>query len=224
MRKNPRLLQFYKLYKPLILATFFATGVLMYRLFHTQSMVFTFLSWNLFLAALPFVFSFRLKAHRPAVLNGAKLALCLLFLPNAPYIVTDLFHLKAGFTNLLWLDTLLIGSFAWTGLLFYFYSLQNIERFLKLYLKPFGVRLFSLGICFLSGFGIYLGRYLRFNSWDILSSPLSLFYEMAQIVLNPSQHKLAWAVTFFYGLFLLIIYSGFKPQGKRQFAVSNVEA
>jgi uncharacterized membrane protein len=207
---------FYRHYSPLVWAVLFCIALLSGRVAVTQTKVYLFLAFNLFLAFLPFVFSYRLRADRPSLLNLAKALLCILFLPNAPYIFTDLFHLREGHESLLWLDTLLIGSFAWAGLLFYFYSLQNLERFMRPIFSNGFIQVVLGFISFLSGFGIYIGRYLRFNSWDILSNPFSLFYEMLQIFVQPVENKLAWAITLSYGLFLVVVYQGFRLKKLQQ--------
>lgn len=193
-------------YRPLWFSVLFSVVLITGRVIYTGELTLVFLIWNLFLAFLPFVFSRRLRLHRPGSLNLGKLLLCLLFLPNAPYILTDLFHLKGRGYDLLWFDTLLIANFAWTGLLFYFYSLRHLQKFMQpLFGKNFiaGV---LIALSMLNGFGIYIGRYLRFNSWDILTQPFSLVHEIAALFLQPWVHPQAWGMTVLYGIFLYLGY------------------
>ncbi len=202
---------FLKTYQTLLASLVFCGFLLTCRVLFMRELNFVFLAWNLFLALLPFVFSLRLKQQRPAGLNVLKGALCLLFLPNAPYIITDLFHITHAGAGLLWFDTLLIASFAWAGMLCYYHTLAHIERFMN---SLWEARLVWVAISllnFISAFGIYLGRYLRFNSWDIASQPFHLFYRITHILVHPAQHLEAWGVTFFYGLFLFMGYRTIKP-------------
>lgn len=198
-------------YKPLLPSFGFAVLLLTFRLSVTGSISFVFLMWNLFLAFLPLLFSHRLRLSRPGLRNLIKLSLCVLFLPNAPYIITDLFHLRHSISNWLWFDTLLIASFAWCGLLCYFYTLKNIEHFLnEIFSRTFVLIALSI-LHFLCAFGMYIGRYMRFNSWDIVSNPLYLASEISHILFHPMQHQRAWGMTLLYGLFLWVVYKQKKP-------------
>ncbi len=97
----------------------------MVRIKITGSYFFLFLVWNLFLALIPFAISTYLVS-KPEI-SKVRLFLWatvwLLFLPNAPYIVTDLVHLKLHNPFWGWFDVLLLVSFAINGLLLYFLSL-----------------------------------------------------------------------------------------------------
>jgi uncharacterized membrane protein len=68
----------------------------------------------------------------------------------------------------------------------------------------------------LSSFGIYLGRYLRFNSWDVLANPLTLFYDILHRLINPLSHPRTWGVTVVFGVFLLIGYGTVRLLGRTQ--------
>jgi uncharacterized membrane protein len=190
------------------------------RVFYSASPTFLFLNWNLFLAFIPWALSSmlivypQLQQKKLAVL--ALLATWLLFFPNAPYILTDLFHLKLALGMPIWFDLLLILCFAWVGLLFGFMSLWDIEKILKTYLVAsrlkgllqyrFVIPLFSSVLLFIGSFGIYLGRYLRWNSWDILAEPFALIYDIGDRFINPFEHPRTWGVTLFMGLFLNVVY------------------
>lgn len=202
----------YKAHQYLVLSVVFSGVLLFARVLYTGKITFVFLVWNLLLAVLPLVFSYRLSLDRPTRLNFLKAMLCLLFLPNAPYILTDLFHIKGGLTVMLWFDTLLIASFAWCGMLCFFYSLRNIENFLNAIFSKRFIQAVILMLCFSSGFGIYIGRFLRFNSWDIVQQPFYLISSLLEIVLHPTIHPRAWGFTLLYGLFLYITYQPFKSK------------
>jgi len=130
----------------------------------------------------------------------------ILFFPNAPYILTDLFHLRVNTKVPIWYDLVLILSFAWTGLLYGLISLFDIERILGVFIHKKIVTIISVFLLFVSGFGIYIGRFLRWNSWDILQAPGALLNDVADRFLNPASHPRTWAVTILMGVFLNMIY------------------
>ena len=115
-----------------------------------------------------------------------------------------------------WFDLTLILSFAWTGLLFGFLSLWDIESVLRKYLKNGWVTAISVFLLFLGSFGIYIGRYLRWNSWDIMTSPFQLMYDIGDRLVNPFSHPRTWGMTLFMGLFLNILYFSFKMSRERK--------
>jgi uncharacterized membrane protein len=190
------------------------------RVFASATPTFLFLNWNLFLAFIPWALSSlliiypKLQEKKLAVIT--LLGTWLLFFPNAPYILTDLFHLKHVVSMPMWFDLLLILSFAWVGLLFGFMSLWDIEKILKQYLIKsrlkgllryrFSVPIFSSVLLFIGSFGIYLGRYLRWNSWDIIAEPFALIYDIGDRFVNPFEHPRTWGVTLLMGLFLNLVY------------------
>ena len=134
----------------------------------------------------------------------------LLFLPNAPYIITDLLHLRVSDTRLLWLDVLVINAFALNGLILFYYSLLEMKTILSHYLNDKKLRLTIATIPFITGFGVYLGRFLRYNSWEILSSPKFLFVDILNIAVQPFENKEAWLFTLLFGTFLSIGFWMFK--------------
>lgn len=190
------------------------------RVLFSATPTFLFLNWNLFLAFVPWALSSLLivypKLQQKKVAVAGLLGTWLLFFPNAPYILTDLFHLKYVNSMPMWFDLLLILSFAWVGLLFGYMSLWDMEKILKRYLqtsrlkKVFNHRLvipvFSSVLLFVGSFGIYLGRFLRWNSWDIIADPFALIYDIGDRFVNPFDHPRTWGVTLFMGVFLNVVY------------------
>jgi uncharacterized membrane protein len=141
-----------------------------------------FLIWNLILAWAPFVAARRfdqLQTQRAGawVLAGV-FGLWLLFLPNAPYIVTDFLHLKHKPPVPLWFDLVLLFSFAGTGLLLGLLSLHNMQQALTARLSARWAQWLIGGAIALSGFGIWLGRFQRWNSWDIFTRPDALLADL----------------------------------------------
>lgn len=189
--------------------------LLMVRLKLTHSYFFLFLVWNLFLAAIPFLITFRLLSRKrvPKYRLLIWLGLWLLFLPNAPYIITDFIHLQHLKSEIFWLDAVLIGVYALSGLLFYFISVRDMEELLQQHFQPKKVKYLLWMLPFLVGFGIYLGRFLRWNSWDIMQRPQNLIQDIWEILAFPMQHKDAWLVTLLFGFGLAIGYQMFKRIG-----------
>ncbi len=195
-------------------------GLSIFRFVYSNTNVFLFLNWNLFLAFIPWALT-GLTVIKPKLLDTKFsifiiLAAWLLFFPNAPYILTDLFHLRLQTSMPIWFDLVLILSFAWTGLLFGFLSLWDIEQILNKYLKKTYVFIISIILLFLGSFGIYIGRYLRWNSWDIISEPFRLMYDIGDRIINPFEHPRTWGMTIFMGLFLNILYWSFRLIRKRK--------
>jgi uncharacterized membrane protein len=124
--------------------------------------------------------------------------------------LTDLFHLRLHLSMPVWFDLVLILSFAWTGLLFGFFSLWDIEQLLSKSIKQTYVTIISVVLLFLGSFGIYIGRYLRWNSWDIISEPFKLMYDISDRVINPFAHPQTWGMTVLMWIFLLILYESFR--------------
>ncbi len=188
------------------------------RIYITGDITFLFLVWNLFLAFIPFAItqwlSFNSRVTESKVKLAAILFLWLLFIPNSFYILTDLFHLDNFDTAPKWFDLLLIFSFAWNGIVLGIVSIRSIEMILE---KITG-RGFSLFIVFtvmwLNAFGIYIGRYLRFNSWDVIAQPFSLFKEMFEVLFHPLENKMGWGMIAVYAVFMTVLYITIKKLGE----------
>lgn len=201
--------------------------MLFIRLQWSGSLFYIFLGWNLFLAWIPFLCSILLiearSNNRSKYIQAFLFLVWLIFFPNSPYIITDLFHLKQKFGIPLWFDLILILTFAWNGLLLGFASLFEIQRFLKKYFSSNIVHSFVAALMVLCSFGIYLGRYPRWNSWDIVSNPLNLFTDIFDMLIHPLNNTRMVGVTFFFSLFLIGSYwtlnaliQNFKPEQNEQ--------
>ncbi|MEQ1745066.1 MAG: DUF1361 domain-containing protein [Saprospiraceae bacterium] len=189
-------------------------GLSIFRYFYSETGYFLFLIWNLFLAFLPWAFT-SIAVLRPGIQKNKLtvfllLGAWLLFFPNAPYILTDLFHLRLKSAMPIWFDLLLILSFAWTGLLYGFLSLWDIEKIAGRFLGKTWITVASVGLLFLAGFGVYIGRYLRWNSWDIISDPHDLMYDVGDRIINPTAHPTTWGMTILMGVFLNMLYWSFR--------------
>ncbi|MCB0650657.1 MAG: DUF1361 domain-containing protein [Saprospiraceae bacterium] len=175
---------------------------------------FMFLAWNLFLAWIPFLIAYHLERIRNAfqvkMVIWAFLLVWLLFLPNAPYLVTDLVHLKYRPPLPLWYDMILLFSFAWTGLLLGFFSLVFAGEFWAKYIHPRTDGLFVFCSLLLCSFGIYIGRFQRWNSWDILTDPANLIRDIFDIFLNPVHNLRVLGITAIFFCLLSLGYLLFK--------------
>ena len=110
----------------------------------------------------------------------------------------------------MWFDLVLILSFAWTGLLFGISSLMDIEQVLQNYMSKSKTMIATIVFLFVSGYGIYVGRYLRWNSWDLIVSPFAVPHDILSSIVHPEYHMRAWGTTLFVGLLLNLIYFSFK--------------
>ena len=166
-----------------------AVGLLTIRADRVGRPAFLFLTWNLFLAWIPFVLSLGVAAlhhrGRPRPLLWVLGAGWLLFLPNAPYILTDFIHLGRVGGAPLWFDAALIGTFAATGLALGLASLLVVHHVVE---ARFG-RVFgwvvAVSSLVLSAVGVYLGRFIRFNSWDVVTDPHGLVGVVLQRLGDP---------------------------------------
>ena len=177
------------------------------------------LVWNLFLAWIPCVLAlavydgFRRGAARLPLLAGG--VLWLLFFPNAPYIVTDLKHLRTWEGAPIWFDVVLVSAAAWAGLALGFISLYLMQTVVRKLVGAVNAWLFVLLVLALSSFGIYLGRFQRWNSWDVFTQPGRLAGNVWAQVAQPHEHPKTVAVTILFTAFLgatyLVFYSFAHP-------------
>ncbi len=185
-------------------------SLLFFRILITQNLGFIFLPWNLFLAWVPlfyirWVWQKELSATIPFWLLLIHLCVWLLFFPNAPYIITDLLHLRATSEDMIWFDALMIFTFAVSGFLTGLYSIRIVHRLLTHRWNEQIAWLAITGSMFLSGFGVFLGRYGRWNSWDIITQPMSL----ARGILHSMRDPFAIKHTFTFSFVLMLLYFAF---------------
>lgn len=186
--------------------------LLMIRLKLTHSFFYLFLVWNLLLAAIPFAITTYLKNRKSTGKLLLSFGFCfwLLFLPNAPYIVSDLIHLRLSHPSIIWFDVIMIGTFAISGLLLFYYSLLDMKLILTKYLQSKTVNTIISLILILTSFGVYLGRILRYNSWEIISNPLYLINDIFKIISQPHQHLTAWWFTISFSISLYAMKFAFE--------------
>lgn len=183
------------------------------RMVYSESGHYSFLVWNLALAWVPFVFAglaWRMARGRRTILSAFVVAAALvwlLFFPNAPYILTDFLHLGSmGDMVPGWYDVLMLFWFAWTGLMLGVVSLYLMQDVVMRAAGGAVGWLFVVVAAALGSFGIYLGRFLRWNSWDLLRRPRPLAAELYGTVTDPAAQPQLLLFTLLFALFFLFVY------------------
>jgi len=130
----------------------------------------------------------------------------LIFFPNAPYLMTDLMHLRVTGNRLFWVDLTALQAFAWTGLALGFVSLDLVQRLVARRVGRVMSWLFAGAVLAASAFGIYLGRFRRWNSWDLLRAPRALLRDAAGTLLHPFPNRPVIAHCVVLSAFLFTAY------------------
>ncbi len=194
----------------LTLASLVCVALVAARVAYSDSRRYASLIWNLALAWIPFVLAYAayMLSWRKQLIYAVIPAfafLWLIFFPNAPYILTDLQHLNQNITNVpLWYDVILLIWFSWTGMLLGVVSLNLMQEIIRRQLGRgigWGFVLFVAG---LSGVGLYVGRFIRLNSWDLLQNPGTLASNVFDWLSDPSLRSLGFISL--YTLFFMFVY------------------
>ena len=193
----------------LLVSCLFSISLSFIRVLYTKELLFLSLIWNLFLAFVPLAVTTLLVEKSSWKGNNVRFSLVfviwLFFIPNSFYIITDLFHLEQRMNVPLWYDLALIFSFAWNGLLLGILSVRQMEKIVQSkWSLPEHV--FVYPVMFLNAFGIYLGRYLRYNSWDIVSNPLDLADDVVNLFFHPLRNRFEWSMIFCFSIFMTLFY------------------
>jgi uncharacterized membrane protein len=199
---------------PMLALTFasaFSTVLVIARVAATGNFLYAVLVWNLFLAWLPLVFallaceSYR-NNPRPNWRVAGLATAWLLFFPNAPYIFTDLIHLHTRAYGQFWVDLVTVLTCALTGLVIGFLSLYQMQSIVSRMFGRAASWVFIAVATGLGGFGIYLGRFWRFNSWDVLAKPAELYHGLGQVTTNSLLNPRAVAFPVLFAAFLFSTY------------------
>lgn len=186
---------------------FFCIALVILRIVMTEQLSYVFLTWNLFLAFIPYLIIKKFKHKQSKPLQLIIIGATILFLPNAPYILTDLFHLRERIAAPMWFDLILILSFAFLGMVFF---VSCVSKLLLIINEMFGSGLITSSFKFFimasSAYGIYLGRYLRFNSWDLITDPFNLARQMVFSVFSQNCYKETLSVTITFTIFLYLVF------------------
>jgi len=180
------------------------------RIAYSDSRRYSSLVWNLFLAWIPF-----LLAYLAYVLSWSRTLLLLvipafaflwlIFFPNAPYILTDLQHLGDGAGRVpVWYDVILLVWFSWTGMLLGIVSLNLMQEIIRRQMGRLPSWLFVLVVAGLTSAGVYVGRFVRLNSWDIFQDPSGAASEVFDWLADPSLRSAGFIAL--YTAFFLFVY------------------
>jgi uncharacterized membrane protein len=182
--------------------------LILFRYVYTGSKAYLFLVWNLFLAYLPFGIAYQL--HTKGKRRIAEAVTCgiiwVLLLPNAGYIITDFLHLGQSPVMPAWYDIVVLFSSSLAGILMGVISILWMQDYYTPLISEKVKNSLLVFICTLCGFGIYIGRYLRWNSWDVLHSPLAIWQECFTRIAHPTHHARTWGITLFFAVIHLFCF------------------
>lgn len=187
----------------LMLLGILSIALLLLRVKLTQDMYLLFLIWNLVLGYIPYALSSQLKTTVPGTYKFYLLLFgWLLFIPNSFYLLTDFVHLHHLSDWQYLFDALLLTCFSIAGFYAGIASMLQIRSLLEMKYSNKTCRRILISLCYLTGYGVYLGRILRFNSWDILSNPVKLFTKIIMSIENFHVYEF----TLLFGTFIVIVY------------------
>jgi len=196
----------------LFFATFVCIGLLVLRIAYSHRTTYSWLMWNLFLAWLP-AFSalvaynfYKNQSWLKWLVTPGWAIVWLIFFPNSLYMVTDLIHLRPQSDAPYWYDLILLVAFAWTGFFLGLVSLSLMQEIIRKVAGSVASWLFALGALALSSFGIYLGRFLRWNSWDVFLNPLRLLGDVAEQLRHPLAHFQTVVFSALFAFFFVAMY------------------
>ena len=194
----------------LLLTTFIASGLVIARVYISSNLTFLFLMWNLFLAWIPFFISrymmYSGTQNRKWYFNLALFMTWLVFFPNAPYILTDLVHLQHRNDMPFWYDMMILLFFCFNSLFLAFASMIHMKRVIDKFFRSSISHLIILAIFLMTSLGVYIGRFERYNSWDIVTDPVNLLRDVYGLVTNAGDDLRFLYMFFFLSLFLIINY------------------
>ena len=198
-----------------LLALLFASGIGVLlsavRIERTHNWRYALLPGNLFLAWLPLIFALGVyhlhhKGERRSLRLAALAGLWLLFFPNAPYIFTDLVHLWSNFRSAFWVDMMLVLLVALTGFVVGCLSLFLMQWVVAERLGKLAGWLFIIVVAWLTGFGVYVGRFLRWNSWDLLMHPWDVTNSIGHVAAHPLANPNSVVFPALFATFLFLGY------------------
>jgi uncharacterized membrane protein len=185
------------------------------RMAYSDSQKYRGLIWNLFLAWIPFILAYAAYALSWKrlwlfVLIPVFAFIWLIFFPNAPYILTDIQYLSRVSPDApLWYDVMLLVWFSWTGMLLGLVSLYLMHEIIHRNFGRWPGWFFVLFVSGMTSTGIYVGRFLRWNSWDIIQNPSELAMAILGLAIDPSLRMFAFTTLFtvFFIFVYLVLYS-----------------
>lgn len=201
------------------ISTLVSVGLFAYGAWRNDSLAYGYLVWNLFLAWLPLLLAVRLVSLLRRKLWSSWEALVtsvlwLLFLPNSFYMISDFIHLQGVQRVDVLYDSLMFTSFIYAGVVLGFSSLYLIHIQLRRRLPAGAAALWVAATLFICSLAVYVGRDLRWNSWDVLTNPGGLLFDVSDRLQHPAAYPqmLTTTVTFFI---LLVSMYGLLWRGTR---------
>ena len=158
-----------------------------------------FMAWNLFLAIIPCALSFILFAKRSPKRLPVNpiwwfgLVTFILFLPNAPYIITDIIHFVDDVRSPNVSDNGIIFILIPQYIAFILFGFQCYVTSIMKFIKYLGwlkiiknTTWLEISLNFICAFGVYLGRFNRLNSWELFTNPLNIIHNTIYNFANPN--------------------------------------
>ncbi len=179
------------------------------RMLWHGSLHFGFLVWNIFLALLPLFFSRGVQRLKHPAVKYACAVLWLIFFPNSAYLLTDIVHLSPRHNPLYWLDLTILFGCGLFGCAVGLRSLRNMEGWWSSFLRRRTAGMLTYAVLMVSGYGIYLGRVERWNSWDVVCSPADLALSVIYELRHPFRCIEVWALSAVFAAALLVGYTAF---------------
>lgn len=196
----------------LVLSSSLAIGLLFARGYMSRARPYSFLVWDLLLAWAPYVVSlwlvaqYRVTPARPYQLVMPSMVWLILF-PNASYLLTEFVQLREITPPAwIWYDLGLLAAFAFTGYYLTVTSLHSMRRLVKMSCGGSASWCFVVVTLLLTGLGVYLGRFLRWNSWDIILNPGGILTDVVTRFADPLNHIEALGFSVVFAVLLFVCY------------------
>jgi len=193
----------------LLLFSVFCSCLIFTRIVIEGNLTFLFLIKNLGLAWLPYLISqfFKITSLTKTKM-GIALFFWLLFFPNTIYTITDLEYVFYRPSLKVWFDIIMLFSYA---VLSVFLGLASLRNFEVLMLKKYGKMKSTILVIValqLGSIGVYLGRFKRLNSSDVLTKPKELFLELNEIFSSSLGDSNLYIITIVFTIAMYILYYG----------------
>ncbi len=195
----------------LCVATGVSVGFFVYGAWRNHSSAYSYLIWNLFLAWLPLIFALHLnkvlRMKRWSSWEGIGFSLLwLMFLPNSFYMISDFIHIQELQRVDILYDVLMFTSFIYTGVTLGFSSLYLVHLQLRKRLSAQSSAIWVFSTLFICSAAIYVGRDLRWNSWDVLTNPGGLLFDLSDRLLHPAAYSQMFLTVISFSILLTTMY------------------
>lgn len=192
--------KFFSIIGPWIVLALLMNGT---RYFIAEVPSYIYMNWNLFLALVPLFLTWLFLMSNNIFFKTLIFFAWLLFLPNAPYLVSDLIHLRdVGIQSMLWFDGMMIFAYALVGSMVTAYSLILFKN--HLFIKKNSQYIFLFAVSLASALGVYIGRHIRFNSWDVITAPVELATAIIKVITEHYHDPVFFMTLIFFTLFIFL--------------------